>query len=87
MSKRNCRRTEEERATHEKAISLRKMPDDRLVAELGERYNAGYKAGYETAMKYSGDNKQFITRLEGIKGIGEATIAKIRAAISGETCG
>jgi 1-deoxy-D-xylulose 5-phosphate reductoisomerase len=88
MAKRNCRRTNNERCIHERAVALRKMTDEQLIEHLDRQFTAGVDAGRmvpevserETAEK-------ILTAIAGIKGIGAATAAKIRAATNDMTGG
>ena len=79
--KRNCRRNEKEREIHDRAVSLRKMPDHQLVERFDKHYKAGFDAGsigIETAEQEA--VRKIIEAITGIKGIGAATMGKIRDA-------
>lgn len=81
--KRNCRRTTDENIIHEKAVKMRKMTDEQLVHYVEDRvekarsegFNLG-KAQKREALQLSAVN--FVEEIGGIKGIGAATMSKIR---------
>ena len=84
--KRNCRRTADESAIHDKAVKMRKMTDEQLVhymEEIAEKariegYNRGKREGSE--QKSGGfDPAEFIEGIGNIHGIGQKVMAKIRA--------
>ena len=86
--KRNCRRNEKERQHHERAVALRKMPDEQLVRHFDKHFEAGFDAGrigIETAEQEAGE--KILKAIAGIKGIGAATIAKIQDAVQEITGG
>ena len=80
--KRNCRRSEYEKEIHDRAVALRKMTDEKLIAYVDRQFAAGVDAGrigneitaQETA-------KQITAAISKIKGIGKATIDKIKETI------
>ena len=83
--KRNCRRTDQEREIHARAVALRKMPDWQLMKKYDDAYDDGYRNGYAVGKEH-GFNKApsveyFIGKLERVPGFGPATIAKIRTAL------
>ena len=80
--KRNCRRNPQERADHERAVALRKMPDSQLVAHFDRQYKAGLDAGrieIERAKEEAAG--KILEAIGAIKGIGAATLAKIQEAL------
>lgn len=69
--KRSCRRTEEESRIHEKAVKLRKMTDEQLVKHVENQ---------TAEVKESGpDISSFVEELSSLRGVGAATVSKIRA--------
>ena len=67
----SCRRTEEENRIHEKAVKLRKMTDEQLVKHVENQ---------EAKTKESGpDISSFVEELSSLRGVGAATVSKIRA--------
>ena len=85
MQKRSCRRTPEEKAIHDKAVSLRKMSDRKLVELVEQQYKLGQEAGL-TIGKASKHNlaeiaETIILSLKTAKGVGAATVAKIEPII------
>lgn len=84
MKKRNCRKTDEEREIHDKAVKLRKMTDAQLVEKVETAFNKGYHEGFKNASSKVGMTyyfKEFTEMLYKIKGIGNSTIWKIKKAI------
>ena len=87
MAKRNCRRTDDETAIHNKAVKMRKMTDDQLVHYVEDRvekarsegFNQGKKAGADQRKPGGFDPAVFIEGIGKLPGLGEATMAKIRA--------
>ena len=49
MAKRNCRRTDEERAVHDRAVSLRKMNDQALCDFMDAQHKNGIDLGIQLA--------------------------------------
>lgn len=47
MAKRNCRRTKDEAAIHEKAVKMRKMTDEQLVHYVEDRVGKARSEGFE----------------------------------------
>lgn len=84
-TKRNCRRTTDERRIHEKAVKMRKMTDDQLVHYVEDRvekarsegFNQGKKASNQTTADF--DPAEFIEGIGKIHGIGQKAMEKIRA--------
>lgn len=71
-NKRSCRRTEVEDMIHSKAVKLLKMTDEQLVGYIDEQIKkAEYSGGKPIA--------EFVKEISELKGIGAATVSKIRA--------
>ena len=49
MKKRNCRMTGEEKTTHDRAVRLRKMTDEKLVEHIDHIREEAYASGYSEA--------------------------------------
>lgn len=88
--KRSCRRTEDENKIHEKAVKMRKMTDEQLVHYVEDRvekarsegFNRG-KAQKETILSA----EEFVEEISRIKGIGTATMCKIRGLLDERLAG
>lgn len=86
MAKRSCRRTQDEKRIHEKAVKMRKMTDEQLVYYVEDRvekarsegYNKG-KAAIQPMKKI--DVKGIIQEISSIKGIGTAKLQGIEAVL------
>lgn len=81
--KRNCRRTTDESIIHEKAVRMRKMTDRQLVNYVDEMVekarNEGLNQGKEQKKEASRlSAEDFVEEIGRIKGIGTATMYKIR---------
>ena len=80
--KKNCRRTPKEREIHDRAVALRKMTDEKLIAYVDRQFAAGVDAGRISNELVAQDTARQITAaISNIKGIGKATIDKIKEAI------
>jgi len=85
--KRNCRRTQNETAIHDKAVKMRKMTDEQLVHYVEDRvekarsegFNQGKKAGAGQVKPGGFAPSEFIEGIGKLPGIGRATMEKIRA--------
>lgn len=80
MSKRNCRRTQDENRIHEKAVKMRKMTDDQLVHYVEDRVEKARSEGRKEAKK-GGSLKSFLEALGNpgvIPGVGRTTVDKIK---------
>lgn len=82
--KRSCRRTADENKINEKAVKWRKMTDEQLVHYVEDRVekarSEGFNQGKKEAPAETGMTvEKFISEIEGIKGIGFATIWKIKS--------
>jgi rhamnose utilization protein RhaD (predicted bifunctional aldolase and dehydrogenase) len=85
MAKRSCRRSETENRIHERAVKLRKMTDEQLIAYIEDLVsNAENESVEESADKTV---TEFLNEIEttGISGIGKVTIHKLRMYAEG--CG
>lgn len=51
MAKKNCRMTYNERAVHDRAVSLRKMTDQQLCDAMDRKYNDGLDEGVEIGIR------------------------------------
>lgn len=84
MKQRNCRKTGEEKAMHEKAVRVRKMTDAQISDFISKTYQAGMEAGAELASAQTATSdggaaaEKFLEFLEGRAGsgnrIGKGTI-------------
>ncbi len=81
--KRNCRRTTDENIIHEKAVRMRKMTDRQLVNYVDEMVKKARSEGVnqgkeqkENVLRLSAED--FVEEIGQIKGIGTATMYKIR---------
>lgn len=92
MAKKNCRMTDEERAVHDRAVSLRKMTDKQLCDAMDRQYSNGIDEGIKLAKTGSATKKndrevveRFIRYLEGKvgsgNGIGGGTTIRLRKEI------
>ncbi len=84
--KRNCRRTTDENIIHEKAVKMRKMTDEQLVHYVEDRVEKARSEGFnqgkqrmDTTPKM--DVAAIIDEIGGIRGIGAAKLADIRAVL------
>lgn len=82
MSKRNCRRTENESRIHEKAVKIRKMTDEQLVHYIEDRVekarSEGFNRGKEQVQKPQlVDITGILKDIGGIRGIGAAKLDDI----------
>lgn len=91
MAKRNCRRTTDENAIHEKAVKMRKMTDEQLVRYVEDRVekarSEGFNRGREDAPegKLADDDgimedivREIVGDIGHVKGIGIAKLESIR---------
>ncbi len=69
--KRSCRRTADENIIHEKAVKMRKMTDEQLVSYVEGRVE---KERIQPQLSAA----EFVEEIGRIKGIGAATMCKIR---------
>ena len=81
--KRNCRRTMDENIIHEKAVKMRKMTDDQLVHYVEDRVEKARSEGFNRGKEQKKEVSQlsaveFVEEIGRIKGIGTATMSKIR---------
>lgn len=81
--KRSCRRTANENIIHEKAVKMRKMTDEQLVNYVEGRVEEA-RAEYINQGKGKKESPaqlsavEFVEEIGKIKGIGTATMSKIR---------
>lgn len=81
--KRNCRRTTDENIIHEKAVKMRKMTDEQLVHYVEDRVEKARSEGFNRGKEKSCEVPQlsvvdFVEEISQIKGIGMATMCKVR---------
>ncbi len=81
--KRRCRRTVGENAFHKKAVKMRKMTDEQLVHYVEDQVEKARSEGFNQGRGQSGEASQlsavdFVEEIGRIKGIGAATMYKIR---------
>lgn len=81
--KRSCRRTTDENIIHEKAVKMRKMTDEQLVHYVEDRVEKARSEGFNRGKEYKKEISQlraveFVEEIGKIKGIGTATMRKIR---------
>ena len=81
--KRSCRRTTDESIIHEKAVKMRKMTDEQLVHYVEDRVEKARSEGFNQGREQKKDASQlsaadFIEEIGSIKGIGTATMSRIR---------
>lgn len=75
MSKtRSCRRTQDEKQVHERAVKIRRMTDDQIVREMDRAEKNGYDKAMKTT-KYRTD--VMLEKLEDMRGIGAVTLKRI----------
>jgi len=84
--KRNCRRTTDENITHEKAVKMRKMTDEQLVHYVEDRVEKARSEGFNQGKQRADpapemDVAAIIDEIGGIRGIGVAKLADIRAVL------
>lgn len=87
MKKKNCRRTDEERAVHDRATRIRKMTDTQLCDFIDSTYGRGMEEGAKLAEKQQAGTpgeegaRRFLSYLEGRTGsgnrIGKGTVLYI----------
>lgn len=80
---RSCRRTTDENIIHEKAVKMRKMTDEQLVHYVEDRVEKARSEGFKLGKEQKKDVLQFdvmgfVEEIGRIKGIGTATMSKIR---------
>lgn len=82
--KRNCRRTEDEKKIHDKAVKMRNMTDEQLVHYVEDREEKARSEGRNEAKKEKatvqaknvGQFLEYISQ-NPVKGIGCATVSKL----------
>lgn len=92
MAKRNCRRTDEEKAVHDRAVSLRKMNDQALCDFMDKQHKDGIELAKGSAQEEADARKnerdaidRFIEYLQekvgSGNGIGCGTIMRLRKEV------
>lgn len=81
--KRNCRRTTNENAIHDKAVKIRKMTDEQLVHYVEDRVekarSEGFNCGKRSTPKHKNvDISKVIEEISSVKGIGPTKLAYIQ---------
>lgn len=81
--KRSGRRTTDENVIHEKAVKMRKMTDEQLVHYVEDRAEKARSEGFNEGKGIKAETLQFALtdfaeEIGKIKGIGAATMSKIR---------
>lgn len=84
--KRSCRRTEDENKIHDKAVKMRKMTDEQLVHYVEDRVEKARSEGFNQRKKIAApapkiDLAAIVNEIGGIKGIGAAKLADIKAVL------
>jgi len=84
--KRSCRRTTDENIIHEKAVKMRKMTDEQLVHYVEDRVEKARSEGFNRGKEQKKEVLQlsavdFVEEIGRIKGIGTATMSKIRVLL------
>ena len=83
MSKRNCRRTENAKKIHEKAVRMRKMTDEQLVHYVEDRIAKAESEGYNRIIKETGGDlenstvKYFLDGFRQVPGVGKITYKRL----------
>ena len=83
MSKRSCRRTEDAKKIHEKAVKMRKMTDEQLVHYVEDRIAKAESEGYNQTKKEAiGDLKNstvkfFLDGFRQVPGVGKITYKRM----------
>jgi len=83
MSKRSCRRTEDAKKIHEKAVRMRKMTDEQLVHYVEDRIAKAESEGYnrikkETSVDLENSTvKYFLDEFRQVPGVGKITYKRL----------
>lgn len=86
MGKRSCRRTEDAKRIHEKAVKMRKMTDEQLVHYVEDRISKAENEGYNQVKKESGQSdidqenytvKYFLEGFRQVPGVGKITYKRL----------
>ena len=83
MSKRNCRRTEDAKKIHEKAVKMRKMTDEKLVHYVEDRIAKAESEGYNKTKKDADGDlsnstvKYFLDGFRQVPGVGKITYKRL----------
>ncbi len=81
--RRSCRRATDENIIHQKAVKMRKMTDEQLVHYVEDRVEKARSEGFNRGKEQKKEASQlnavdFVEEIGRIKGIGTATMSKIR---------
>ncbi len=90
--KRSCRRTEDEKFIHEKAVKMRKMTDEQLVHYVEDRVEKAKREGFNRGRGQMPGVTQltavdFVEEIGRVKGIGETTMSRIRELLDERLAG
>ena len=81
------RLTPQEQVIHEKAVKLRKMTDEQLCDYIADLQSTSFGEGFSQGQTgWTSDNEiilRFINTLDGVRGIGAATILKLQKIAEG----
>lgn len=86
MGKRSCRRTEDVKKIHDKAVKMRKMTDEQLVHYVEDRIAKAESEGYNRVKKESGKSesdqgnytvKYFLEGFRQVPGVGKITYKRL----------
>lgn len=86
MGKRSCRRTEDAKKIHEKAVKMRKMTDEQLVHYVEDRVAKAESEGYNRVKKVSSQSendlgnytvKCFLEGFRQVPGVGKITYKRL----------
>ena len=86
MGKRSCRRTEDAKKIHEKAVKMRKMTDEQLVHYVEDRIAKAESEGYNRIKKESSQSesdtvnhtvKYFLDGFRQVPGVGKITYKRM----------
>lgn len=81
MSKRSCRRTEDRKKIHEKAVKMRKMTDEQLVHYVEDRIAKAESEGYNKTKKdadlRNSTVKYFLDGFRQVPGVGKITYKRL----------
>ena len=84
--KRSCRRTVDEDKIHEKAVKIRKMPDEQLVHYVEDRVEKARSEGFNQGKAQSRptpkiDIQSLVDEIGMVKGIGAGKLADIKTIL------
>lgn len=83
MKKRNCRKSENERIMHERAVKIRKMTDEQICSYIDGLNKAAEASKSQNTNKTASNRvKDFIRHLDSMSGtgngIGKSTVYKLQ---------